>query len=234
MEANSVGVLNAIRHTPNKAQFLFASSSEVYGKVERIDTPTPESYKGSTSTTGSRACYTESKRFAEALVYNFTKRGQRAVIARIFNTIGVGMPLDGRVTSSFFYNAYHNYTIPVQGHGGQTRTFISVQDMVNGLIRLSNEAHNHFSPVNIGGVEELTIYDLAEKVADLVRPVVGKDIEIQHVIDPFHREETKYRRPFLAEMRSICKGWQPTRKIDDVLAEMNEEAKFNYLDQEKE
>ena len=83
---NSVGahhVLDLARR--HSALFLQASTSEVYGEPEVH--PQPESYWGNVNPHGPRACYDESKRFAEALTMDFYRVHQTNVrLARIFNT----------------------------------------------------------------------------------------------------------------------------------------------------
>ena len=50
----------------HRARFLLASTSEVYG--DPLVHPQPETYWGNVNTIGPRACYDETKRFAEAYV----------------------------------------------------------------------------------------------------------------------------------------------------------------------
>ena len=74
----------------NKAKFLFASTSEVYG--DPLEHPQGEEYRGNVTTTGPRSVYDESKRFGETITaYFWRSRGVDARIARIFNTYGPGM-----------------------------------------------------------------------------------------------------------------------------------------------
>ena len=54
-----------------KADFLLASTSEVYGDPEV--NPQPENYKGSVNTTGIRSCYDEGKRIAETLCSDYKR-----------------------------------------------------------------------------------------------------------------------------------------------------------------
>ncbi|MFA4886204.1 MAG: NAD-dependent epimerase/dehydratase family protein, partial [Desulfotomaculaceae bacterium] len=73
MLVNSIGTKNmldaAVRH---KASFLLASTSESYGDPHVH--PQPESYWGNVNPVGERACYDESKRFAEALTLEYHRR----------------------------------------------------------------------------------------------------------------------------------------------------------------
>lgn len=57
---NSVGSINLIKIVlESKARYIYGSSSEVYGDARVV--PTPESYMGCVSSTGSRSPYDEGK-----------------------------------------------------------------------------------------------------------------------------------------------------------------------------
>ncbi len=81
---------------------MLLSTSEIYGDPDPAHVPTPETYPGLVSSTGPRACYDESKRFAETLALaHFRERGTPVRIVRPFNVYGPGMrPDDGRVVPS--------------------------------------------------------------------------------------------------------------------------------------
>ena len=55
-----------------RAQFLFASTSEVYGDPEVH--PQKETYFGNVNSFGPRSCYDESKRVAEAMCYAYAQQ----------------------------------------------------------------------------------------------------------------------------------------------------------------
>ena len=82
---------------------LFYSSSEIYGDPTPENIPTPETYRGSVSCTGPRACYDESKRYGETLCVNFARQhGIPIKVARPFNNYGPGLKItDGRVLPDF-------------------------------------------------------------------------------------------------------------------------------------
>src|SRR6185312_3370029 len=79
------------------ARVLIASTSEVYG--DPLVHPQKESYWGNVNPNGPRACYDETKRFAEAYVSTATRlKNLNGSIVRIFNTYGPRMRLDdGRI-----------------------------------------------------------------------------------------------------------------------------------------
>ena len=63
----AINMLGLAKRT--KAKVLQASTSEIYGDPEVH--PQPESYRGSVSTIGIRACYDEGKRCAETLFFDY-------------------------------------------------------------------------------------------------------------------------------------------------------------------
>ena len=130
------------------ARFLQASTSEVYG--DPLIHPQPEEYYGNVNTVGSRACYDESKRVAETLVYEYRKLyNLDTKIVRIFNTYGPNMDeKDGRVITNFVYQTKINQPVTIYGSGNQTRSFCYVDDMVSGLIKMMNSIES--GPIKIG------------------------------------------------------------------------------------
>ena len=118
-----------------KAQFLLASTSEIYGDPEIH--PQPESYRGCVNSIGIRSCYDEGKRIAESLAFDYKRmHGLDIRVARIFNTYGPRMlPNDGRVVSNFLVQALQNKPITIYGDGSQSRSFCYVDDLVDGMIK---------------------------------------------------------------------------------------------------
>ncbi|PWY99564.1 NAD(P)-binding protein [Testicularia cyperi] len=139
IKTNFMGTLNTLGLAKRtKARFLLASTSEVYGDPDVH--PQPETYNGNVNPTGPRACYDEGKRVAETLTYGyFYQDGVDVRVARIFNTYGPRMhPRDGRVVSNFILQALKGEPLTVFGDGSQTRSFMYIHDLIDGLISLMN------------------------------------------------------------------------------------------------
>ncbi len=146
------------------ADFLLASTSEVYGDPEI--NPQTEEYKGSVNTVGIRSCYDEGKRIAETLCADYKRMHNiNTKIMRIFNTYGPRMRCDdGRVVSNFIFQALQEKPLTIYGKGNQTRSFCFVDDLIKGMIKLMDS--EIYTPVNIGNPEELTILELiGEKIS---------------------------------------------------------------------
>lgn len=163
LKVGSIGKLNALGIAKAAGtRFVLASTSEVYGDPEV--NPQPESYSGHVSTTGPRAVYDESMRVAEALALAYRREHDVGpVIARIVSTRGPRMgPGDGRVVSTFVAQALAGEPLTVHGDGTQTRSLCYVDDLVDGLVRLSEIDEE--LPVNLGNPDERTIVDVAGAV----------------------------------------------------------------------
>jgi nucleoside-diphosphate-sugar epimerase len=184
-----------------KAKLLLASTSEVYG--DPAVHPQPESYWGNVSSTGLRSCYDESKRGAEALAYAYLrKHGIDIRVGRIFNTYGPNMhPDDGRVVSNFITQSLAGDDLTIYGDGSQTRSFCYIDDLVKGLLKLTET--DYHQPVNLGNPAEFTIKELADLVLEKTR----SGSKIKNL--PLPEDDPKRRRPDISKAKELL-GWQPT------------------------
>jgi UDP-glucuronate decarboxylase len=204
----AINMLNIARRT--KAKILQASTSEVYGDPEIH--PQPESYKGSVSTTGIRACYDEGKRCAETLFFDYLRQYEVDIkVMRIFNTYGPNMnPYDGRVVSNFIVQALKGEDITMYGDGMQTRSFCYVDDLVDGMIRLMNSRDGFTGPVNIGNPGEFTMLELAQKVIELT----GSKSKIIHL--PLPQDDPMQRQPDITLAKKEL-DWEPHIELEEGL-----------------
>ncbi len=206
-----VGAINMLGLAKRcKAKILQASTSEVYGDPEVH--PQPESYKGSVSTTGIRACYDEGKRCAETLFFDYYRQhGVDIKVMRIFNTYGPNMnPYDGRVVSNFIVQALKGEDITMYGDGSQTRSFCYVDDLIEGMIRLMNSRDGFTGPVNIGNPGEFTMIELAEKIIELT----GSKSKI--TFQPLPQDDPLQRQPDITLAKKEL-GWEPRIKLEEGL-----------------
>ncbi len=206
----AINMLGLAKRT--KAKIFQASTSEVYG--DPTVHPQPESYWGHVNPLGSRACYDEGKRAAEALFYDYHRQhGVRIKIGRIFNTYGPRMhPRDGRVVSNFIVQALSGNPITIYGDGAQTRSFCYVTDLIEAIVRLMGTSAEVLGPVNLGNPTEFTIRELAE----IVLRLTNSKSKIEFA--PLPQDDPKQRQPDIALARSIL-GWEPTVPLEDGLKE---------------
>ncbi|MEX2641670.1 MAG: UDP-glucuronic acid decarboxylase family protein [Balneolales bacterium] len=201
LKVGSLGTHKALGLAKAKnARFLLASTSEVYG--DPLIHPQKEEYWGNVNPIGLRGVYDEAKRFAEALVMAYHRtHAVDTRIVRIFNTYGPRMRLDdGRALPTFMGQAMRGENISIFGDGSQTRSFCYVDDLVEGIYRLSQS--DYTLPVNIGNHEEISILDFAREVLALT----GSHSEI--VFRELPQDDPKVRRPDTTKAREILK-WSP-------------------------
>jgi dTDP-glucose 4,6-dehydratase len=201
MQTCSQGVLNMLELARAKgAVFLQTSTSECYG--DPLVHPQVETYFGNVNPIGPRSPYDEGKRFAEALITAYHRRHNLPVrIARVFNTYGPGMrPDDGRVMSNFILQALAGEPLTVHADGKQTRSFCYVDDLVEGLIRLSKA--DYTKPVNLGNPDEVTIRQVAEEVIELT----GSRSKLN--LQPARSDDPMVRRPDITLAQRLL-DWTP-------------------------
>jgi len=191
------------------ARLLIASTSEVYG--DPAVHPQTESYWGAVNPIGTRACYDEGKRCAEALAVSYARQYDVEVrIPRIFNTYGPRMDeMDGRVVSNFIVQALRNEAITLYGDGSQTRSFCFVDDLVEGLIRFMN-ADCGAEPLNLGNPRETTI----AHIATMIREMTGSSSPI--VYKPLPEDDPTRRCPDIRRARELL-DWSPKVALEQGL-----------------
>jgi UDP-glucuronate decarboxylase len=179
-----------------RCTIVHASTSEVYG--DPTVHPQPESYWGNVNPIGERACYDEGKRCAETLLMDARRRWSIDTrIARIFNTYGPRMAFyDGRVVSNFIVQALKKAPLTVFGEGTQTRSFCYVDDLVEGLWRISR-LDDLDGPVNLGNPGEFTILELAKIVGEML------DVGVDQVQAPLPADDPKQRKPDITRAKKL-------------------------------
>lgn len=168
------------------ARILLASTSEIYGDPEVH--PQPESYRGSVNPIGVRSCYDEGKRIAETLCFDYNRMHNTEIrVARIFNTYGPRMQEnDGRVVGNFIVHALRAQPLTIYGSGKQTRSFCSVDDLIEGLIRLMEG--DHAGPINLGSPNEYSILELARIIRDQINQSLDFFDKPLPMDDPLQRQ----------------------------------------------
>ena len=210
MLVNTVGTKNLLELSlKNKARFLFASTSEIYGDPEV--NPQTEDYRGNVSTTGPRSVYDEAKRFGETLTYYYYRYHKLDVrITRIFNTYGPRILLeDQRMLTNFIVQALKNEPITIYGDGKQTRSLCYVDDLVGGLIKFMFSKDMAGKIINFGTPVEHAVYEYAELVKDLAQ---SKSKIV--FSDKLPEDDPKERCPDITRAKTLLK-WQPTTKLKE-------------------
>jgi len=207
MWANALGTRRLLElANASSGRFLLASTSEIYG--DPLVHPQTEDYWGNVNPIGERACYDESKRFAETLTWEYRRvYGVNARIVRIFNTYGPGMMLDdGRAIPEFTVSALKGKPLNIQGDGKQTRSFCYVDDLVRGLMAVGQDPDADGKVYNIGSPGEFTVGELAT----IIKELTGSDSEIVYG-EPVP-DDPRRRQPDISRITAAY-GWQPTTDL---------------------
>ena len=158
LESNILGFQKVLEFVTNNSidNFLYASSSSVYGKDscqpfnELAECSSPESY------------YAATKRANELMAYSYWKtKGVKSLGLRFFTVYGSwGRP--DMAPMIFAKAAFENQLIKVFNHGVQKRDFTHVNDIVNSILSLSecfNKKIDTAEIVNIGNGAPTNLLD---------------------------------------------------------------------------
>ena len=221
IETNVMGTEEVLRVALRyRRHVLLASTSEVYGKNEKVPfAEEDDSVFG--STTRSRWAYATSKALDEFLGLAYHRSlGLPVLVARFFNTVGPRQRSRyGMVIPRFVRQALSGEPITVYGDGKQTRCFCNVRDVVSAVLGLVDSPQVIGQVYNIGSQEEISIRDLAERV----RGLAGSKSGIVYV--PYDQayaegfEDMQRRVPDIPKTRA-APGWVPLIPLDEPIREV--------------
>lgn len=200
-----------------RRKVLLASTSEVYGKNEKV--PFSEDDDRTLGpTTKSRWSYAASKELDEFLALAYHRAADLpVVIFRLFNTVGARQRGHyGMVVPRFVRWALKNEPIQVYGDGTQQRCFCNVNDVVQAIIGLGEALNVNGEVFNIGSNEEISIYELAERIK--ARTHSRSEIQLIPYDQAYEAgfEDMRRRVPDIRKIQA-CIGWQPTTSLDETI-----------------
>ena len=97
--------------------------------------------------------------------------------------------------------------IEVWGDGNQTRSFLYIDECVEGIRRMMMDERNDLPVLNIGSEERISIADLVKMISN----ISGKNIEIDHVRGPQGVRGRNSDNNLIKETL----GWAPSGKLED-------------------
>lgn len=216
LDVSTRGIINIIDAClwHGVGELYFASSSEVYQTPPKI--PTPEEVPMVVpDLSNPRYSYAGGKIISELLIINYGRKYfKRAVIFRPHNVYGPEMGWE-HVIPQFVLRMREMLTkrqntlkFPIQGTGRETRSFIFIDDFVEGL-RLVMTRGKHLQVYNIGTSEEITIKKVAQEVGRFF------ERKIQIVPGKKHEGGTTRRVPDISKIRKF--GFIPKYSFVDGL-----------------
>ena len=203
-----------------KKRVLIASTSEVYGK--HLHAPLVETdnviYGPSSKF---RWSYAASKLMDEfTALAHYRTNGLEVIITRLFNTVGPRQTgAYGMVIPSFVAQSLKNEPITVFGDGTQTRTFTYVKDVVAALIKLMESDQAIGEVINVGGLEEISMLDLARKIIDMTGST--STIQLVPYAEAFGKdfEDMQRRVPSTEKLEQVT-GFAPDKSLDFILSKV--------------
>lgn len=204
----------AVRHG---CKLLFASSSEVYGKLnQRGLREDADRLIGAPKK--SRWSYAIAKEFGESLAHAYASQcGAQMIVVRLFNTVGPRQRSEyGMVVPRFVRQALAGAPLTVYGDGTQTRCFTDVRDVVRALGQLIVTEEAVGGSFNIGSSSAVRVVDLAKIVIERLgstSPIVFVPYSQAH--SPGF-EELGNRSPDTSALRDLT-GWTPQWRLEQTI-----------------
>lgn len=197
-------------------KIFYSSSACIYPEHNQLDPNNPKLSEESAYPAAPDSEYGWEKLFSERLFLAYHRNfGLEVRVARFHNIFGPkGTWTGGREKAPAamcrkIAEAKPGGTIEIWGDGKQTRTFLYVDECLNGVRRLMDS--DFIGPVNIGSEEMVSINELAE----MVMKIADKKVKIKHIKGPLGvRGRTSDNKLIKKKL-----GWKPTSKLEDGLRE---------------
>ena len=165
-------LLDACRHHEVK-NFIFASSSSVYGVNEKVP------FSETDALTRTISPYAATKLAGEQICSNYSHLfGIRCMCLRFFTVYGPRQRPDLAI-SKFTKNILSDLPIQQYGDGTTARDYTYVEDIVSGILAAADYHESQFEIINIGGSATTTLAELIKLVED----ACGKKASIEVVGD---------------------------------------------------
>ena len=198
----------------NIGRLFYSSSACIYPSHNQLDPDNPNCAEESAYPAFPDSEYGWEKLFSERLYLTYARNyGIPVRIARYHNIFGPeGAWNNGREKSPAAIcrkvaEANNGQSIEIWGDGLQTRSFLYIDECLEGTTRLIRS--NWAGPVNIGSAEMVTINELAQKVMSIADKTLG----MRHIEGPLG---VRGRNSDNALIQSKL-NWTPTLSLDDGL-----------------
>ena len=189
---------------------FYSSSACMYPAHNQEDPDNPNCAEDSAYPANPDSEYGWEKLFSERLYLAYNRnRGMRARVARFHNIFGPeGTWRGGREKAPAAIcrkvaEAADPGAIEIWGDGCQTRSFLYIDECLEGVRRLMQSSF--YGPVNIGSDEMVTINQMARMVIG----ISGKEIELKHIPGPIGVRGRNSDNRLIHEKL----GWRPSRKF---------------------
>ena len=193
-------------------KIFYSSSACIYPEYNQMDPDNPKCSEDSAYPAAPDSEYGWEKLFSERLFLSFKRNyGLDVNIARFHNIFGPeGTWTDGREKAPAAMcrkvaETADNGEIEMWGDGKQTRSFLYIDECLEGIRRLMDS--DFVGPVNIGSEEMVTINQLAELAMD----IAGKKLTIKHIPGPLGVRGRNSDNNLIEKKI----GWKPSQPLKD-------------------
>lgn len=179
--------LNVLEEAKNKGvkKIFYSSSACMYPEYNQMDPDNPKCSEDSAYPAAPDSEYGWEKLFSERLYLTYNRNhGIDVKVARFHNIFGPQGTWEGgreKAPAALCRKVAEtpdNGEIEVWGDGKQTRSFLLVDECVEGIRRFMES--DFIGPVNIGSEEMISINDFAKMIID----ISGKNITIKNIEGP--------------------------------------------------
>jgi GDP-D-mannose 3',5'-epimerase len=205
----NLNVLHAA-HLAGVKKIFYSSSACMYPEYNQLDPENPKCAEESAYPAAPDSEYGWEKLFSERLFLAYQRNlGITVKVARFHNIFGPqGTWKGGREKAPAaicrkIIEAKDGGTIEIWGDGKQTRSFLYVEECLEGVRRLMESDFS--GPVNIGSEEMISINDFAKLIAE----ISGKNILIKNITGP---EGVRGRNSDNAMIQEKL-GWAPSHTL---------------------
>ena len=210
----NLNVLESCRKC-NIKRIFYSSSACMYPEHNQLDPDNPLCTEDSAYPANPDSEYGWEKLFSERLYLAYGRNhGMQVRVARYHNIFGPEGTWEGgreKAPAAFCRKvamASDGDVIEMWGDGLQTRSFLYVDECVEGTIRLTRGDWE--GPVNIGSTEMVSINDLAKMVMD----IAGKGMSINHIPGPVGVRGRNSDNTLIKEKLD----WEPSEPLRDGIA----------------
>ena len=195
----------------NVRKIFYSSSACMYPEHNQMDPDNPKCSEDSAYPANPDSEYGWEKLFSEHLYLAYARnKGVEVRIARFHNIYGpLGSWNDGREKAPAAFcrkvaETPDQGTIEMWGDGKQTRSFLYIDECLEGVRRLMESEFS--SPVNIGSEEMVSINQLAE----IAMVIAGKELNIKHIPGPLGVRGRNSDNRLIKEKL----GWEPSYSLE--------------------
>lgn len=190
-------------------KIFYTSSACIYPSHNQLDPLNPLMAEASAYPANPDSEYGWEKLFSERLYKSFERNyGINVRIARLHNVFGPESVWTGgreKAPAALCRKVLEcKDTVEVWGPGTQTRSFMYIDECIEGIHRLM--ASEHTDPINIGSARMININDLVK----LIAKIANKHVEIKNVPGPLGVMGRTSDNAVIKE----CLGWEPPDNLE--------------------